>query len=86
MFYDITFNDALVPVSLTYHLSREKSVLNLDHILMHYAECHEVFMVIYHFTAYAFAELVDNCLAATRNNTGHRNIEIRLVGANCPAW
>ncbi|XP_053383340.1 structural maintenance of chromosomes flexible hinge domain-containing protein 1-like isoform X2 [Mercenaria mercenaria] len=27
---------------------------------------------------YAFAELIDNSLAATRNNTGPRNIEIRL--------
>ena len=31
------------------------------------------------FAAYAFAELIDNSLAATRNNTGPRNIEIRLV-------
>lgn len=29
--------------------------------------------------AYAFAELIDNSLAATRNNDGPRNIELRLV-------
>ena len=32
-------------------------------------------------TAYAFAELIDNALAATANNTGPRNIEIRLVSS-----
>ena len=29
--------------------------------------------------AYAFAELIDNALAATAQNAGSRNIEIRLV-------
>ena len=32
------------------------------------------------FLAYAFAELIDNALAATVENVGPRNIEIRLVG------
>ena len=31
-------------------------------------------------TAYAFAELIDNALAATVDNVGPRKIELRLVG------
>ena len=30
-------------------------------------------------SAYAFAELIDNALAATAQNVGSRNIEIKLV-------
>lgn len=33
--------------------------------------------------AYAFAELIDNALSATANNTGKRIIEIRLVSVLC---
>jgi len=33
--------------------------------------------------AYAFAELIDNALAATANNDGTREIDIRLVRWHC---
>lgn len=38
-----------------------------------------MFVFIFLFSAYAFAELIDNALAATAENEGPRNIEIRLV-------
>lgn len=36
-------------------------------------------MLKYCVVAYAFAELIDNALAATVDNMGPRNIEMRLV-------
>ena len=35
------------------------------------------------FLAYAFAELIDNALAATADNKGLRNIELLLVNISC---
>ncbi len=35
--------------------------------------------MVYHVLAFAFAELVDNALAATAGNKGLRKIEIQLV-------
>ena len=36
-------------------------------------------MWMWFFSAYAFAELIDNALTATVENSGKREIEIRLV-------
>ena len=48
--------------------------------------CSIIYIMIAHILAFAFAELVDNALAATAGNKGLRKIEIQLVSMLTTIW